>query len=102
MTHTELKQVILGYMRDLYKMEYTGGIEIEDLDPVGYKISFNLNKSEMPLVIIADLPDEEFLPYIKEELRSRKLQRVQYYKATKLPPHNVCCNEIERINRQNR
>ena len=45
----------------------------------------------MPLVIIADLPDEEFLPFIKEELRSRKLQRVKYYNATKLPPeqHNL-------------
>ena len=62
MTHTELKQVILGYMRDLYKMEYVGGLEIQNLDPVGYKVSFNFDRSEMPLVIIADLPDEEFLP----------------------------------------
>ncbi|MEE0490686.1 hypothetical protein [Catenibacterium sp.] len=73
MTHTELKQVILEYMRDLYKMEYIGGLDIESLDPVGYKVSFNFDRSEMPLVIIADLPDEEFLPFIKEELRSRKL-----------------------------
>nr|DAH11816.1 MAG TPA: hypothetical protein [Caudoviricetes sp.] len=54
-------------------MEYIGGLEIEDLNPVGYKISFNFDRSEMPLVIIADLPDDEFLPFIKEELRSRKL-----------------------------
>jgi hypothetical protein len=73
MTHTELKQVILGYMKDLYKMEYIGRLEIEDLYPVGYKVSFNFDRSEMPLVIIADLPDEEFLPFIKEELRNRKL-----------------------------
>ena len=78
-------------MRDLYKMEYIGGLDIESLDPVGYKVSFNFDRSEMPLVIIADLPDEEFLPFIKEELRSRKLQRVKYYNATKLPPeqHNL-------------
>ena len=54
-------------------MEYIGGLEIEDLNTVGYKISFNFDRSEMPLVIIADLPDNEFLPFIKEELRSRKL-----------------------------
>lgn len=102
MTHTELKQVILGYMRDLYKMEYIGGLEIQNLDPVGYKVSFNFDRSEMPLVIIADLPDEEFLPFIKEELRSRKLQRVKYYNATKLPPeqHNLCY-ERKRTDRQN-
>lgn len=90
-------------MRDLYQMEYIGGLEIEDLNPVGYKISFNFDRSEMPLVIIADLPNDEFLPFIKEELRSRKLQRVKYYNATKLPPeqHNTCY-ERERIDRQNK
>lgn len=90
-------------MRDLYKMEYIGKIEIEDLDPIGYKVSFNLDRSENPLVIIADLPDEEFLPFIKEELRSRKLQRLKHFIATKLPPeqHNLCY-ERERTNRQDR
>lgn len=90
-------------MRDLYKMEYIGGLDIESLDPVGYKVSFNFDRSEMPLVIIADLPDEEFLPFIKEELRSRKLQRVKYYNATKLPPeqHNLCY-EREGIDRQDK
>nr|DAX09113.1 MAG TPA: Putative transposase [Bacteriophage sp.] len=97
MTHTELKQAILDYIRELYEMEYIGGLEITDLDPVGYKISFNFDKSEMPLVIIADLPDEEFLPFIKEELRSRKLHRVKYFGATKLPPEPITvCNERKR------
>ena len=49
-------------------MEYIGGLDIESLDPVGYKVSFNFDRSEMPLVIIADLPDEEFLPFIKTKL----------------------------------
>ena len=45
----------------------------------------------------------EFLPFIKEELRSRKLQRVKYYNATKLPPeqHNLCY-EREGIDRQDK
>lgn len=85
MTHIELKQVILDYIRDLYKMEFIGIIKIEDLKPQGYKISFNFNNSENPLVIIADLPDQEFLKYIKEEIRKRKFQRTKYFKAIKLP-----------------
>lgn len=103
MTHTELKQAILEYIRDTYKREFIGELKIEDLDPVGYKVSFNLDRSENPLVIIADLPDEEFLPFIKEELRSRKLFKVKHYLATKLPPeqHNLCY-ERKGINRQNR
>lgn len=73
-------------MRDLYQMEFIGDIKIEDLNPIGYKISFNFNKSENPVVIIADLPDEKFLPFIKEEIRSRKFHRVKYYNTSKIPP----------------
>lgn len=76
-------------MRDFYNREYIGGIKIENLDPVGYKIALNLDKGENPLVIIADLPDEEFVPFIKEELRSRKLQRVEYTSLTKLQPCKI-------------
>lgn len=84
MTHTELKQAILDYICELYKRKFIGDIKIENLDPVGYKVSFNFDRSEMPLVIIADLPDKEFLQFIKEELRKRKLHRVKYFGAIKL------------------
>ena len=76
-------------MRELYEMEFVGEIKIEDLEPVGYKVSFNFNRSENPVVIIADLPDEEFLPFIKEEIRSRKFHKVKYYSASKLPPEQI-------------
>ena len=76
-------------MRELYEMEFIGDIKIEDLDPVGYKVAFNFNHAENPVVIIADLPDEEFLPFIKEEIRSRKFQKVKYYSTSKLPPENL-------------
>lgn len=76
-------------MRELYKMEFIGEIKIEDLEPVGYKVAFNFNRSENPVVIIADLPDEEFLPFIKEEIRSRKFHKVKYCSASKLPPEQI-------------
>lgn len=103
MTHLELKQVILDYIRELYKREFIGQILIEDLNPVGYKVSFNFDKSENPLVIIADLPDKKFLSYIKEEIRKSKFHRTKYFGATKLPPIKPkLCYERERINRQNK
>ena len=89
MTHTELNQVIRENMRELYEMEFVGEIKIENLEPVGYKVAFNFNRSENPVVIIADLPDEEFLPFIKEEIRSRKFHKVKYYSASKLPPEQI-------------
>ena len=86
MTLTELKQVILDYIRDIYKREYVGGLDIKQLEPTGYKVSFYLNRGEYPLSIITDLPEKEFIPFIKEELRSRKLHKTKYFSATKVPP----------------
>lgn len=71
-------------MRHFYKMEFLGDIKIEDLDPVGYIVSFNFNKTENPVVIIADLPDEEFLNFIKEEIRRRSFHKTKYYNTFKL------------------
>lgn len=102
MTHTDLKQAILDCIRQLYKMEFIGEIKIEDLDPVGYKVSLNLDRSENPLVLIADLPDDKFLEFMREEIRSRKLHKVKHYLATKVPGNTInICNERERTCRQN-
>ena len=102
MTHTDLKQVILDCIRQLYKMEFIGEIKVEDLNPIGYKVSLNLDRSENPLVLIADLPDNKFLKFIKEELRSRKLHKMKHYLATKVPGNTINnCNERERTCRQN-
>lgn len=84
-------------MRELYKMDFVGEIKIENLEPIGYKVSFNFNKSENPVVIISDLSDEEFLSFIKEEIRSRKFQRIKYYNTSKLPPEQInYCYERQR------
>ena len=102
MSHTDLKQAILDCIRQLYKMEFIGEIKIEDLDPVGYKVSLNLDRSENPLVLISDLPDDEFLDFMREEIRSRKLHKVKHYLATKVPGNTInICNERERTCRQN-
>lgn len=74
-------------MKELYQMDFRGDIKIKDLDSGGYSVSFNFNKSENPVVIIADLPDDEFLSFIKEEIRNRKFHKVKYYNTTKLPPN---------------
>lgn len=87
-------------MRAQYQMEFIGGITIENLDPVGYKVAINLDHSENPIILMADLPDEEFMDFIKEELRSRKLHRVKYYKTVKLPPQQTpLCYDRQRVNR---
>lgn len=100
MTHTELKQVIRDYYRTQFQVDFIGDIQITDLDPVGYKVALNLNHAENPVVYIADLPDKEFIQYIKEELRKSKLHEVKFFKAVKMqPPKPTLCYDRKRINR---
>ena len=70
-------------MNSCYEMEFVGEMKIEDLNP-GYKVSFILNHSENPLIIASDLQDEEFLEFIKKELKTRKLHRTKYYNTRKI------------------
>jgi hypothetical protein len=73
-------------MKQVYHVEFIGGIRITNLDPVGYKVDINLDHSESPISIMADLPDDEFVEFIKKEIRTRGLNRVAFTRATKLPP----------------
>ena len=63
---------------------FIGKLTIEDLEPEGYKVQINLDNSENPITLMADLPDDEFLCFVKEELRSRKLHRLEHFKLQKI------------------
>lgn len=102
LTPTELKQVILDYIRDNYNRQFIGNLLVEPLNP-GYKVSFNLDKSENPLVIFSDLEGDEFIEFIKNEIKTRKLHKTTYYYSTKLyPTQNNFCNEQRRAYRKDR
>lgn len=84
MTLTDMNQAIRGYIRELYNVEYNKKLEIERLESGGFKASFYMRNSEFPFVLIADLPEKEFLKYVYNELRKRQLQAHQYFKTIKL------------------
>lgn len=77
-------------MRQNYKAEYIGGIKIKDIYPVGHTLELYLDNSYYPLSISADLPDEDFLEFIKQELSDRNLVKVKYYKAIRVPLDTPC------------
>ena len=79
-----MKQAILDYMIQCLGVEFIGKLTIEDLEPEGYKVQINLDNSENPITLMADLPDDEFLCFVKEELRSRKLHRLEHFKLQKI------------------
>lgn len=105
MTTQELEQVILEYIRDIYKKEYIGKIKIEHLNP-GYCVKLGMNTPETPIVIYGELEDKQFLKFLKNDLKSRNFHFSHYgclksdYPIDCNPISTVCgCNDKTRINR---
>ena len=55
---------------------------IRELDPVGYEIGFEHHQYH-PIFISAELPDDKFLSFFREELRTKQLANVKYYTGYK-------------------
>lgn len=94
MTESELEQVILENIMDIYKMEYIGKLKVTKLNPKGYEIKLGMNTPEAPFIIYGELEDEQFLKFLKEELRNRKLDTVFYGICFKTMP--LECNQVNR------
>lgn len=87
MTHTELIAAIQDIIKCLHNREFTGKITVRDLEPEGYSVGFEVIQYR-PLYISATLPDEEFLEYIKQELRNKAFIFARYYETTLIPDPN--------------
>lgn len=78
MTTQELEQVIREYIADIYKLEYIGKIFIEKLEPTGYSVKLGLDAPHKPSTIYAELEDNEFLKFLKQEIKNRRFNLVDY------------------------
>lgn len=69
---------ILDLIKELYCKEYIGKIEVEKLH-VGYAVKFWLDKNT-PTTISAEIENEEdFLQFMREELKNRYWHHNTYY-----------------------
>ena len=77
-----LEKQILDIIEKRYKRKYTGGIKVTKLIS-GYKLVLDLGNPDKRIIqISADYESEEdFLKYIEQELISRQLERVQYFRG---------------------
>lgn len=92
MTTEELEQVTREYILDIYKKQYIGKIKIQKLDPIGYSIHLGLHVPERPLVIYAELEDSKFLKFLRQELKTRRLDSVHYGELNLIyPSKNTEC-----------
>lgn len=77
-----LEKSILDIIEKRYQRKYTGGIKVTKLLS-GYKLVLDLgNPDKRVIQIAADLESEEdFLKFIEQELISRQLERVQFFRG---------------------
>ena len=77
-----LEKQILDIIEKRYKKRYIGGITVTKLLS-GYKLVLDLGNPDKRMIqISADLESEEdFLKYIEQELISRQLEKVQFFRG---------------------
>ena len=77
-----LEKNILDMIEKYYKRKYIGGIKVTKLLS-GYKLVLDLgNPDKRVIQISADIDSEEdFLKYVEQELISRQLQRVKFFRG---------------------
>lgn len=81
-----MEKAILDIIEKRYKRKYTGGIKVTKLGKgwAGYKVVFDLgNPDRRPIQIAADLEAEDFLKFVEQELISRQLYKVQFFRGIK-------------------
>lgn len=87
MTTQELKQVILENIKDIYHKKYIGKISIQSF-PKGYSIKLGMNNDSAPITIYAELEDEQFLKFLKQELRDRRFNLLWFGELNLEYPYN--------------
>ena len=93
---TQLEEEVRTVIEDIYKAKYIGALQITYiLDgevQLGYKLRLGMNKDERPLYIAFEGNKEEFIKYLQQELRNRRLAETEFYYGEKLYKSNEeCC-----------
>lgn len=87
-----IEQAILEAVQDIYHRKYVGKIKVEELSK-GFKVSLWFNKPEAPISISGEYSAEDFIKYIKKELKERHFEIVQYFTGYKYDRNdNIYCN----------
>lgn len=86
MSIQDIKQATLDFIKTYSNKEYIGKITVNKLDPVGYEVIIYPQGTYVPMVFYAELEDEKFLKYLKEEIRIKKFHLSNYGQLDKREP----------------
>lgn len=91
MTTQDIEQAILEIMIELYEKEYKGKIKVTELKVtnkvIGYQLILGLNRVERPFFLVREGTPEEFLKFVREELRSANFGSMNFYSGYRIEPY---------------
>lgn len=79
MTTNECAIEIKNFIEQTYECIFSGKIQVISLAENTFNLRLTLNSFYVPLNITMDGSIEEFLKYVKDEIRRRRLFVVEYY-----------------------
>ncbi len=86
---TNLEQEILDIINCTINGQYVGKLKVTQEDGF-YNLLLHLNQEQAPIVMGYQGTEEQFKKFIQEEIRTRKMERVSYWKAIQIIPDLVC------------
>lgn len=70
---------ILALIEEVYDRKYIDYLKITPISPVGTSVRLGLSHNANPIHIAAELEDDKFLKFFKQELRCRHLHTNRWY-----------------------
>lgn len=83
MTTTEASSEIKKFIEQTYEVEFKGKVEVVNLDEDTHVLRLILNSFYVPLNITVQGTMEEFLENVKDQIKKRRLNLVEYYSGYK-------------------
>ena len=87
----DMEKAILEILECKYKCTFTGHIKVTKLGKggTGYKVVFDFDNLDKPVLqLSADLNAEDFLKFVEQELVSRQLHRIKFFRGVKIYPED--------------
>lgn len=87
----DMEKAILDIIQCKYKCIYTGHVRVTKLGKggTGYKVELDFDNLDKPVIqISADLNAEDFLKFVEQELVSRQLHRIKFFRGVKIYPED--------------
>lgn len=75
-------------IKEVYHKEYNKQLRIKHIKPIGWKVILGMNHPEHPIIISAELPDDKFIKFFKQELHDRHLDYIEYDEGYQLEPYH--------------